>query len=93
MHGISAHVVMNLRNSYTMANPYYLSFALIAVQEWTEELTMKTFKLFVHAKDLYVYLMYFCWDCDRGKTRYECGAPICCEMTQLAADMILKGEY
>lgn len=54
---------------------------------------MKTFKLFVHAKDLYVYLMYFCWDCDRGKTRYECGAPICCEMTQLAADMILKGEY
>lgn len=69
------------------------AIAPTVAQEWTEELTMKTFKLFVHAKDLYVYLMYFCWDCERGKTRYECGAPICCEMTQLAADMILKGEY
>lgn len=54
---------------------------------------MKTFDVPLGTRSIYVYITYFCWDCDRGKTRYECGSPVCCAMAILAGDMVLKGEY
>lgn len=54
---------------------------------------LEVFETTVTAKSLYAFLLCFCWDCNRGKTRYECGHAVCCAMTMLASDMILKGEY